>query len=123
MPRTGKDRPFASLAAELGYSLRQASEAHPGRSERPAPQPAVSPQGNVIQAPTVLAGDPEVQSVDIRLFFPADVDKEAILNELNKILQLDTADEIFEVWHSLISAYEIINDGFGNLTADSKPLA
>lgn len=144
MPQTGKDRPFAILAAELGYFL-----VHPGSSRRPDPRdhhtdttahtglsehsgfaphshevrPDHAGVEKVSETPpaTRLMNDPTVVQIDVRFFFGADggPDPAGLLDLLSEVIQnsSDLADADF------ISAYEIVNDGFGNLTADDKPLA
>ena len=95
------------------------STVHPGFSERPDPRRKTSFEE--LAPATVLMGDPEVQHIDVRLFFPADAPREEILTALNEVLQLERP--VHFTWHSLISAYEIVNDGFGNVTAAREPLA
>lgn len=56
-----------------------------------------------------LEQDPDVQSVDVRFFFPRDTDREAFLDRISKALQ--ESPEMAE----LTAAYEI--------KADTKPLA
>lgn len=65
---------------------------------------------------THLMGDPEVQHIDIRLFFPKDsLSHEELLDYIQEAL------ENHMQLQSLISGYEIENDGFGNLTAADLP--
>jgi hypothetical protein len=57
------------------------------------------------------------QNVNVRLYFPKDMDPETIRAKITAALQSD-ADMT-----DLISAYELVSDGFGRLVPDSKPLA
>lgn len=64
-----------------------------------------------------IDGDPEVQHVDVRLYFGKDEDREAILDRISDVLQ--GAPELSH----MISAYPMVSDGFGRLVPDTKPLA
>jgi hypothetical protein len=58
-----------------------------------------------------------VQHVDARLYVPLDaVD---LLDKISEALQVLGAGALAE----MISAYELINDGFAHLTPDDRPLA
>lgn len=67
--------------------------------------------------PNPIHTDRSVQHVDVRLYFPMDaVD---LLDKISEALQVLGAGALAE----MISAYELINDGFAHLTPDDRPLA
>jgi hypothetical protein len=65
--------------------------------------------------PIHLAGSPEnlaVQSFDMRMYFPAEMRREDVIDRVMTVLQDSMA------MSNLISAYELVNDGFGHLVPD-----
>jgi len=62
--------------------------------------------------------DRTVQHVDVRIYFPVELDREELLDKISETLQGD-AYNLCE----MVSAYELINDGFAHLLPGDKPLA
>jgi len=67
--------------------------------------------------PNPIHTDPNVQFIDIRIYFNNDIDVEGTLDDISRMLQ-DS-----EMMCDMISAYQLRNDGFSHLTPDDKPLA
>jgi hypothetical protein len=64
-----------------------------------------------------IVGTPErdsVQPVTIVIYYPAEMPREDALDDINDALGNSAV---------LVSAYELIGDGFGHLVPDEKPLA
>lgn len=64
-----------------------------------------------------IHSDRSVQSIDVRIYFDRDLNHEDLLNKISDALQ--DAPQLSE----MISAYELVNDGFAHLSPDDKPLA
>jgi hypothetical protein len=67
--------------------------------------------------PIHVSGTPEndaVMYIDVRMYFSRDEDREEMLDEINAALGQSP---------SMISAYEMLSDGFGHLVPDDKPIA
>jgi hypothetical protein len=67
--------------------------------------------------PNPIHTDRDLQHIDIRLYFNLDADREATLDDISRMLQ-DS-----EMMCDLVSAYQLVNNGFGNLLPEDKPLA
>lgn len=61
--------------------------------------------------------DQTVQHVDVRLYFGKDENREHLLDNISEALQAHAS------LASMISAYELVGDGFGRLVPGDKPLA
>ncbi len=61
--------------------------------------------------------EPDVQHVDVRMYFPRDLDRDWVLNCISSALQ--SSPEMAE----MVSAYELVNDGFANFTPADEALA
>ena len=61
--------------------------------------------------------DQSVQHVSVRLYFGKDEDRAGLLDAISDALQGSP-----ELAH-MISAYELVSDGFGRLVPDERPLA
>lgn len=57
------------------------------------------------------------QHINIRLYFDKDENREKLLSRISEML--DTAPALV----SMISAYELVSDGFGRLVPDERPIA
>ncbi len=67
--------------------------------------------------PDAIHTDPLVQHIDIRIYFDRDVNRKDMLDNLSDALQ-DSPD-----LYEMISAYELVNDGFAHMVPAGKPLA
>lgn len=63
-----------------------------------------------------IHSDGSVQHIDVRLYFDRELSREDLLDKISDALQTPVLAE-------MISAYELVNDGFAHLTPDDKPLA
>lgn len=74
--------------------------------------------------PNPIHADPEVQYVDVRLYFPKDgYDEKQILDAVNRLLQLEDDELCRSVMCGLVSAYQLKNTGYVQVLPDDKPLA
>lgn len=87
----------------------------------PAPRSSVnspSQEGpQMTTNPIHISGTPEndsVMPITVVIYYPAEMPKEDALDDLNDAL----GNSCF-----LVSAYELVSDGFGHLTPDEKPIA
>ena len=63
--------------------------------------------------------DRTVQHVNVRIYFDQEEDRENLLDQISTALQ----DSPALAGVRLVSAYELVSDGFGRLVPDDKPLA
>lgn len=62
---------------------------------------------------------PMLQHVDVRMYFPKELDPELLLDYISSALQ-DAHDLAMA---QMVSAYQLKNNGFGSLLPDNAPLA
>lgn len=65
-----------------------------------------------------IHADETVQHVNVRLYFDKDLDHDELLDKISETLQGDGY-----ALHELVSAYELVPDGFGRIVPAESPLA
>lgn len=70
-----------------------------------------------VPRPNPIHTDPSIQHVDVRIYFAQDEDPVTLRDDISEALQASP-----RLAH-MISAYELVNDGFAHLTPTDKPLA
>ncbi len=62
--------------------------------------------------------DRSIQHVDIRLYFNLNGDHEDLLADIRQVLR----DAQIPLLSDMVSAFELVGDGFGRLVPDDRPL-
>ncbi len=76
-----------------------------------------TPAEEKVMADHSIQTDPDIQHIDVRLYFDKDEDKEHLLTNISDGLQA------YAGLASMVAAYELVPDGFGRTVPDTKPLA
>jgi len=64
-----------------------------------------------------IHSDSTVQHIDVRIYFDKNEEHEDLLNAISEALQASPD------LSGMISAWELVSDGFGRLVPDERPLA